>query len=428
MSGDLRITFAHDMPPMAVDVVAPDFDVVKRLMMSANRTEVVSVPSENSFLRVHLPSGRTVSLSDPGNLDRTVSLKELWFTNSAQRSVDPPEAGTSGDVDAEEDGAGVTSTERASVHTDVSANVAWQSIERQSPPRDLEDRRELRQHHIRRAWIPPDRDYEDQEVPLGSNGRAWIEDGQGLRVTAGGTTHTREASWTVSGWPLDAPYTLHLAVEGRELSLRVPANTQRVWARADRLTRERRLTYSIRLESSQPAADATLNYLRRGDFGAARTMEEWAENSQNLLYTKMEDPYAAAVGGYLLLKLQRFDLMRDWARNLADRFPFLPDGCVIWASQMIHQEPSKEADIKKYILAAVGRGLPVYTDGLRLLIEGLRLLGQAGEAHHQQLRAQLGEVVWSSPVTATVVSRSGISQASGSGEPIMFDIEFGAKA
>ncbi len=47
------------------------------------------------------------------------------------------------------------------------------------------------------------------------------------------------------------------------------------------------------------------------------------------MQSKVRDPYAATVGGYLLLRLERFDLTRSWAGNLANWFEFLPDGCVI---------------------------------------------------------------------------------------------------
>jgi len=43
------------------------------------------------------------------------------------------------------------------------------------------------------------------------------------------------------------------------------------------------------------------------------------EIGQKMLMEKMSAPYTAAIGGYLLLRLERYDLMHNWARNLADR-------------------------------------------------------------------------------------------------------------
>lgn len=411
MSGDLHIKFGSDLPPMAVDVVAPDFSVVKRLMVSANREEIVPVPSENSFLRVHLPSGRSVSLSDPGNMNRTVTLDSLWSA----------EAGGSASGSAN---AAQPSSPAAPMSGPMPGAFRRAMDRSTAAPADFESRRALRDHLVWRAWTPPGRDYEDMQASLGDC-QVWIEDVTGRHITAAGTTDQREASWAVQSIPIEPPYGLRLVGAGLRMSLRVPANVRRVWARVDRRSRERSQVYSIRLESSQPVCDATLNYLRRGDFTAATAMEEWAGRSEELLFGKMGDPYAAAVGAYLLLKLQRFDLMRTWAKNLADRFMELPDGCVIWASQLAQERPESLDEIRSYYTMAVQRGLPVYTEGLRLLMDGLRLLGPIGQASLQELRSKLGEVLWGSPVTATV---SSLEPRRTSHEPIKFDIEFGARA
>ena len=77
MTSHLNIHFADDMPAAAVEIVAPDFEIVSRIMLENGRTKTVEVPSEASFLRVHMPTGQIVTLEDPGNLDRTISLTGL---------------------------------------------------------------------------------------------------------------------------------------------------------------------------------------------------------------------------------------------------------------------------------------------------------------------------------------------------------------
>jgi hypothetical protein len=201
----------------------------------------------------------------------------------------------------------------------------------------------------------------------------------------------------------------------------------RLWARADRTKYQQALTYSVRATSTEPVSDTIMNYLSRGDLGAAETMAQWAEQSEELLAGKMSDPYAAAVGGYLLLRLQRFDLMHEWPRNLANWIDFLPDGCVIWAWQLIHQKPEDSAEIGKYLLTAVERGLPVYTKGLQLLLDGLRLLGSDGVAALKKVREQAGSVLWDSPITARAIA-SRDSCAHLPAEPVLYDIQFGATA
>jgi hypothetical protein len=49
---------------------------------------------------------------------------------------------------------------------------------------------------------------------------------------------------------------------------------------------------------------------------------------------------------------------------------------------------------------ALQRGIPVYTEGLRLLMEGLRLTGAATEL--DQLRNKLGMVHWLIPLTTCI--------------------------
>ena len=126
------------------------------------------------------------------------------------------------------------------------------------------------------------------------------------------------------------------------------------------------------------------------------------------LFEKMDDPYAAAVGAYLLLRLKKFSEMRDWARNLASRFDFLADGCVIWAWQLIHQQQWNSQEIRKYLLMAVERGLPVYSEGLRLLTDGLRLMGEDGRAPRDKVVQSAGVVLWSSPLTASLTAEPGV--------------------
>ena len=118
--------------------------------------------------------------------------------------------------------------------------------------------------------------------------------------------------------------------------------------------------------------------------------------------------------------------MRDWGRNLADWFPDLPDGCVVWAAQLMHERSSDPAEIRKYLLEAVKRGVPVYTEGLRLITDGLRLMGEEGMEAREKVRAATGVVVWDSPVTSSVQGTTNTRQSNAPG--VIYDIAFGARA
>ena len=123
-------------------------------------------------------------------------------------------------------------------------------------------------------------------------------------------------------------------------------------------------------------ADTLGGYLAKGDFYSAAAMVPWAEKAEGLLFDKMDDPFAAALGAYLLLRLRTFDLMHSRARNLANFFSSLPDGSVIWAWQQIFQK-GEEQEIREYLFrAASSNSLPVFTEGIKLLMMDCVCSGQ----------------------------------------------------
>ena len=96
--------------------------------------------------------------------------------------------------------------------------------------------------------------------------------------------------------------------------------------------------------------------------------------AESLLFGKYEDPIGATIGGYFLLRARRLARLRSWAPNLA-RFGWLPDGAVIDGWQhLLAGKAGRSSDEfalarEQYLLAATRR-VPVYTEGLRLLIDG----------------------------------------------------------
>ena len=226
------------------------------------------------------------------------------------------------------------------------------------------------------------------------------------------------------------PYQLRIdQLSGRALEIQVPGNAHRIWARADVLSQQSTISFSVRIQTLSDAADTIAGYLQRGDLYSAEAMAEWCDQAYGMLKDKFDDPYAAAVGAYLLLKLRRFSQMHDWGRNLANQFPFLPDGCVIWASQLMQQPSSDPTEIRKYLLQSMERGLPVYSEGLRLLTDGLRLMGEEAEAMEarEKVKAATGVVVWDSPVTASVPTTNAYSQTLDE-SGVVYDIAFAARA
>lgn len=125
-------------------------------------------------------------------------------------------------------------------------------------------------------------------------------------------------------------------------------------------------------EGDDRSADALFSYVRNGSVETARqALPAYIAQSQEMLQAKVENPMTAALVGYALLRVGNTDYV-DWAANLADAFPHIPDGPIIlgW-----HRIRLGEAHIAgEPFHSALERGLPIYSEGIRLLRDGLKFL------------------------------------------------------
>jgi hypothetical protein len=355
------------MPPASVEVVSPDLETVGQMRMSAGTAQQVDVPSEASFLRVHLPSGRVVTLRGDFTLDRTVHLADLERTDRPPRPSSPP-------------------------------------------PRTGATREQVMRYVAARG-VAPDLDPDSLSAPtdfplLADLGSPLLRTHAGAPVPGRVNADNSEVIFDTES--VREPMTLRLQVLNHDFRVQLPGNTTTILARGDNVlssTPGRDLHVAVQVRSRNADADAVLAYLTRGDMQAAESMTSWIDQAQDLLFRKIEDPYAAAVGAYLLLRLGRFDEMQDWARNLATLFPDIADGHIIWASQLIRQRGSAAStEIERYLVQAADGPLPVYAEGLRLLGDGLRLLPRVvGQPRLAKLDEQVGRSLWRSPFTAGVV-------------------------
>jgi hypothetical protein len=372
MSGTLKLQFASDMPTASVEVVSPDLSIVGQMRMGPGEEEQIDVPSEASFIRVHLPSGRVVTLQDPGNFDRTIQLADL---TDRQRTTPP----------------------RPSLPSrSVTLSFARQAARKSAP--------EILAGAIADRVVPGPATLFGGTTTTVELRRA----GDATLVPARIDATEREAAFDLRA----EPQRLRLIARTLtgDLQVQVPATATSVLVRADTLTAgsDEHVLVAVRIATSNPDADIVSEYLARGDARSAESMLSWVGRARELLFAKIDDPYAAAVGGYLLLRFGRHTEMDTWAKNLADWFVDLPDGAVIWAWQLIAQRGQSAADeINRYLEMAVARGLPVYMEGSRLLSEGLRLMEPSrARPLADTLNAQLGIALWSSPFTAGVQAPS----------------------
>lgn len=147
---------------------------------------------------------------------------------------------------------------------------------------------------------------------------------------------------------------------------------------------------NVEVTTQNAEAEALLGYLRSG------AVEGADATAESLVQSKLGDPIAAAIGGYYLLRTARLDRLSDWGPNLSAWFPWLADGAVINGWQHLHAGRARRGDYEEHfemareqLLLATQRGVPVYTEGLRLLIDGLRLLRGDVKDEDQELDSAL---------------------------------------
>ncbi len=94
--------------------------------------------------------------------------------------------------------------------------------------------------------------------------------------------------------------------------------------------------------------------------------------AESALQAKMRDPYTASAAAYYLLHVRAFERLHDWTKNLAAWFDESSDTHVIRATHLLDDEDAgSRSDALAELLAAARIGLPLYTPGLRLLVQGL---------------------------------------------------------
>lgn len=146
--------------------------------------------------------------------------------------------------------------------------------------------------------------------------------------------------------------------------------------------------------------EGLLALLQRGELEEATELEQHAALAERLLYGKRENIVGAAVGGYYLLRTNDYERLHDWASNLADWFEWMADGPIIHAWQIIGEYRKSRGEngsgtlekARKRLLLAARRGFPIYTEGLRLLRDGLLLFDQRAEGTDKEVRTALRQI------------------------------------
>lgn len=134
----------------------------------------------------------------------------------------------------------------------------------------------------------------------------------------------------------------------------------------------------IRLEHEQ--ANLLLQLQERQETGAAEAAARAPSlTAERLLREKRQDPVAAVVGGYALLRFNDLERLHDWTDNLHAWFPELPDAAVLRAEHLARLAKHSESLVT--FLKLTRLGLPLFAEGTSLALGRLRLY----TAHGQKL-------------------------------------------
>jgi len=195
-----------------------------------------------------------------------------------------------------------------------------------------------------------------------------------------------------------------------------PGNQLKCLVKLAEVTDENIHPIDVTVSTENFKAETLLTLLTNGAISEAKTLSN-AKEAEDLLYQKMVNPVTAAIGGYFLLKIGELERLHNWANNLANWFSWLPDGAIIYATQLLNKKeksPEDIIEIRNLLLHASKIGLPVYSEGLRLLEKGLtQLWYHSGQKDDEIKKAhdRIGNYLEVSDSTQETITFTGTSPA-----------------
>jgi len=124
--------------------------------------------------------------------------------------------------------------------------------------------------------------------------------------------------------------------------------------------------------SGDKTADALFTYVRKGRLETARqAVPALIPQLEMLLSDKYYNPVHAILAAFTLQKVGGPE-HPEWLKNLASSFQYLPDGALLYGWSLIRAGKASEA--KSFFQLALKRGIPLYSEGVLLLRDGLSFL------------------------------------------------------
>ena len=190
------------------------------------------------------------------------------------------------------------------------------------------------------------------------------------------------------GTPLERHYLLQSSAQGATLiCLPTPWTTPTGQREVELLLKKEsihdQLDYSLTI--ADPMINTALGYINAGAIHQAAKLIGYKQ-AEKMLFEKVSYPLAASVGGYLLvLGLNRKayraqkDNWKNWVGNLDHWFEWMPDGAVLHSALHFVLGDLDQDEAYDALLRAYERGLPFFTFGLKLMIDGMRFFANVGK-------------------------------------------------
>lgn len=135
----------------------------------------------------------------------------------------------------------------------------------------------------------------------------------------------------------------------------------------------------IKFHTMDPNFNAVTQFLAKGEMPNA--LKIWKTLAEAMLQNKYEDPVAAAAAGLVLVHASLRDELplsskvrwEHWIHNLSNDFPTISDSAVgdAWINALkVGDHEAQMADASRAFESAVHRGLPVFSESIRLLKRG----------------------------------------------------------
>ncbi len=142
---------------------------------------------------------------------------------------------------------------------------------------------------------------------------------------------------------------------------------------------------NVSLTVGNPMINSILGYINMGAIHQA-TKFITLDRAQAMLFQKVSYPFTATLGGYLLvlgLNSEKYqsdsESWKQWIHNLYNWFEWLPDGAILYSALHFLLRDKNVSDAKGALLKAYDRGLPFFTFGLKLMMDGMRYFAREGD-------------------------------------------------